>query len=112
MPHDITGINSNKSSQMGDRAVSNVKNSDDSKKTSNTDNTSSASSSASSSDKVTLTDTAAKLKALESELTNQPMVNDSKVKDMQTSIQSGNYKMDPESIADKMINFESAFNDS
>lgn len=108
MPHDITGINSNKSSQMGDRAVSNVKNSDDSKKTSNTDNTSSASSS----DKVTLTDTAAKLKALESELTNQPMVNDSKVKDMQTSIQSGNYKMDPESIADKMINFESAFNDS
>lgn len=108
MPHDITGINSNKSSQMGDRAVSNVKNSDDSKKMSNTDNTSSASSS----DKVTLTDTAAKLKALESELTNQPMVNDSKVKDMQTSIQSGNYKMDPESIADKMINFESAFNDS
>lgn len=107
MPHDITGINSNKSSQMGDRAVSSVKNSDDSKKTSDTSNASS-----SSMDKVTLTDTAAKLKALEADLTNQPMVDDSKVKDMQTSINSGNYKMDPERIADKMINFESAFNDN
>jgi len=108
MPHDITGINSNKSSQMGDRGISSVKNSDDSKKAS--DNTGSASSS--SMDKVTLTDTAAKLKALEAELTNQPMVNENKVKDMQTSIQSGTYKMDPERIADKMINFESAFNDN
>lgn len=107
MPHDITGINSNKSSQMGDRAVSSVKNSDDSKKTSETSNAST-----SSMDKVTLTDTAAKLKALESELTNQPMVDDNKVHEMQTSIKSGNYKMDPERIADKMINFESAFNDN
>lgn len=107
MPHDITGINSNKSSQLGDRSISSVKNSDESKKT--------ADSGAASSplmDKVTLTDTAAKLKALEAELTHQPMVNENKVKDMQNSIQSGNYKMDPERIADKMINFESAFNDN
>ena len=107
MPHDITGINSNKSSHMGDRAVASVKKSDDSKTTSDANNASS-----SAMDKVTLTDTAAKLKALESELTNQPMVNDTKVKDMQTSIQSGNYEMNPERIADKMINFESAFNDN
>lgn len=107
MPHDITGINSNKSSQVGDRAVSSVKKSDDSKNTSEAGNATS-----SSMDKVTLTDTAAKLKALESELTNQPMVDDSKVQNMQSSIQNGSYKMDPERIADKMINFESAFNDN
>ena len=107
MAHDISGINSNKSSQMGDRNVSSVKKSEEARKTAD-----SGLSPASSNDKVTLTDTAAKLKALESDLTNQPVVDGSKVKNMQTSIQSGNYKMNPERIADKMINFESAFNDN
>lgn len=107
MAHDISGINSNKSSHMGDRNVSNIKKSDDSHKASHMDNEST-----SLGDKVTLTDTAAKLKALESDLSNQPVVDGSKVRDMQTSINSGNYKVDPESIADKMINFESAFNDA
>jgi len=107
MAHDISGINSNKSSQMGDRNVSSVKNSDDSKKASD-----SMGSMASSHDKVTLTDTAAKLKSLESDLANQPVVDGGRVKHMQSSIQSGSYEMNPERIADKMINFESAFNDN
>jgi len=108
MPHDISGINTNKSSQIGDRSVTQVKKSDDTAKSAK-DSTTNA---APMSDKVTLTDTAAKLKALEMELANQPMVDDSKVKDMQNVINSGNYKIDPERVADKMINFESAFNDS
>ncbi len=107
MPHDISGINSNKSSQLGDRNVTQVKKSDDAAKS-----TKSSTSTATAGDKVTLTDTAAKLKALELGLANQPAVDDNKVKDVQTSLQNGSYKMDPERIADKMINFESAFNDS
>jgi len=106
MAHDISGINSNKSSQMGDRNVTSVKKGEDSAKT-----TDSAMSSSSMGDKVTLTDTAAKLKALESDLSHQPVVDGNKVKSMQTSINNGEYKMNPERIADKMINFESAFND-
>ncbi len=107
MPHDISGINSNKPSHMGDRSVTQVKKSDDTTKSTknNTDAVTTG-------DKVTLTDTAAKLKALEMDLANQPSVDHTKVKDMQNVIQSGSYKMDPERIADKMINFESAFNDS
>lgn len=92
---------------MGERNVSTIKKSDDAKKTADAHM-----SSAHSHDKVTLTDTAAKLKALEMDLTKQPVVDGKKVKDVQTSIQSGHYKMNPERIADKMINFESAFNDS
>ncbi len=107
MAHDITGINTNKSSQMGDRSVSSVKKSDTDKKMSQ-----SHMSDTSSHDKVTLTDTAAKLKALEMNLAKQPVVDNNKVHNMQTSIQNGNYKMNPERIADKMISFESAFNDN
>lgn len=92
---------------MGDRNVSGIKKSDDVKKASEHDHGTSTGS-----DKVTLTDTAAKLKSLESELSSQPVVNNGKVKDVQSSIQSGTYKMDPERIADKMINFESAFSDN
>ncbi len=108
MPHDISGINSNKSSQMGDRNVTQVKKSDDAAKSAKNK----AVSSVSSGDKITLTDTAAKLKALEMDLAQQPSVDKNKVNDMKNVIQSGNYKMNPERIADKMINFESAFNDS
>jgi len=92
---------------MGDRNVTQVKKTDDAEKS-----TKSSSHAATTGDKVTLTDTAAKLKALEMDLANQPSVDNNKVKDMQTVIQNGSYKMDPERIADKMINFESAFNDS
>ncbi len=107
MPNDISGINSNKSSHMGDRNVTQVKKSDDATKSAGSSATATTAG-----DKVTLTDTAAKLKALEMDLASQPSVDNNKVKDMQTVIQNGSYKMDPERIADKMINFESAFNDS
>lgn len=107
MPNDISGINSNKSSHMGDRNVTQVKKSDDATKSAESSATATTAG-----DKVTLTDTAAKLKALEMDLASQPSVDNNKVKDMQTVIQNGSYKMDPERIADKMINFESAFNDS
>jgi len=93
---------------MGDRNVTQVKKSDDAEKSAKSSNTNAAAAG----DKVTLTDTAAKLKALEMDLANQPTVDNNKVKDMQSVIQSGTYKMDPERIADKMINFESAFNDN
>ena len=107
MAHDISGINSNKSSQLGDRNVSSVKKSESTTKTHD-----SGKSDSSAHDKVTLTDTAAKLKALEMDLSHQPVVNGDKVKHVQSNLQNGSYKMNPERIADKMISFESAFNDN
>lgn len=112
MPNDITGINSNKSTQTddrltADRRVGGVKKGSEHTHTKAAGSTTSAP--ASSSDKVTLTGTAAKLKELEGQLANQPMVDSHRVQSVQNSLNKGEYKVDPESIADKMIDFESAF---
>ncbi len=101
MANDISGINSSRSQQAGERSVTGAKK----------ESTGSSSSPTSSgSDKVSLTDTAARLKALEHQLTQQPEIDNKRVSSMQNAISNGDYKVDPERIADKMINFEASFN--
>ena len=60
-------------------------------------------------DKVTLTDTAAKLQKLEKQLSNLPVVDQERVASLQKAIASGEYKVDPAKTAEKLVQFESAF---
>lgn len=103
MANDISGINSSRSQQTGERnAVSAKKESSDSSK-------GASSHSSSGRDKVSLTDTAERLKALEHQLTLQPEIDRSRVNNVQDAISTGDYKVDPERVADKMMNFEASF---
>ena len=104
MANDITGINSSRSQQTSDRSVSSKKSD-----TSDTSSRSSDSKSSSGSDKVSLTDTAARLKALEQSLANQPEIDKERVSDVQSAINQGKYKVDAGRVADKMMNFEASF---
>ncbi len=103
MANDISGINSSRSQQTGDRNVTN------NKKESTDSKASSSTSDSSGRDKVSLTDTAARLKALEEQLTRQPEIDKERVTDVQDAISKGKYKVDPERVADKMMNFEASF---
>ena len=103
MANDISGINSSRSQHTSDRNVT-------SKKNESTDSGSRTSSAESSGrDKVSLTDTAARLKALEEQLTSQPEIDRDRVSDVQNAISKGKYKVDAQRVADKMMNFEASF---
>ena len=102
MANDISGINSSRAQQSGERAVTgSKKESSDSKASTSTSSTGA--------DKVSLTDTASRLKALEHQLAQQPEIDRTRVNDVQDAISNGSYKIDPERVADKMINFEASF---
>lgn len=103
MANDISSINSSRAQQSGERSASSMK------KDRSESGTSSAPASSSGSDKVSLTDTAARLQALEAQLTQQSEVDNAKVDEVQTAIANGEYKVNPKSVADKMLNFESSF---
>ena len=104
MANDISGINSSRTHQTGERNVTGAKKE-------SSDSTRDTSSRASSgSDKVSLTDTAERLKSLEQQLASQPEVDKGRVSSVQHAISNGEYKVDPERVADKMIDFESSFN--
>lgn len=64
--------------------------------------------SAASADKVTLTDTAAKLQKLEKDLSKLPVVDQERVNSLRKAIASGDYKVDPVKTAEKFVRFESA----
>lgn len=104
MANDISGINSSRTQQSGDRGLGNVK-----KDSKDSPSSSTSSGSASSADKVSLTDTAERLQALEQQLAQQPEVNKGKVGEVQSAMSNGDYKVNPERVADKMLAFESAF---
>ena len=104
MPNDITSLTNGRAQHSGDRQVQSIK-----RDSTRSSGSSSESSNSASSDKVSLTSTAAKLKALEQELASQPDVDMRKVADVQAAIANGKYNVDPESIADKMMNFEENF---
>lgn len=103
MANDITSLGRS-TQQSGDRQVQSLQ-----RDSARPGNSRSDSSSSSSSDKVSLTSTAAKLKELEQQLATQPDVDMRKVSEVQTAIANGNYDVNPESIADKMMNFEENF---
>jgi negative regulator of flagellin synthesis FlgM len=66
-----------------------------------------AASNASNVDSVNLTGTASQLRALEQQLASQPVVNTQRVSAIRHEINSGQFTVNPERIADKMIQIES-----
>ena len=56
--------------------------------------------------KVTLTDTAAKLRELESSVANQPVVDTQRVEAVKKAIADGTYQVDSKRTAEKMAEFE------
>ncbi|UTW46396.1 flagellar biosynthesis anti-sigma factor FlgM [bacterium SCSIO 12696] len=62
--------------------------------------------SAPASDTVTVTDEAARLQQLEQSLANTPVVDSARVAELREAIASGNYRPDPERIADKLSQLE------
>lgn len=103
MANDISGINSSRSQHTNDRGVTNKKSESSEASSRPSGNESSGR------DKVSLTDTAARLKALEEQLAVQPEIDRDRVGDVQNAISNGKYKVDPERVADKMMNFEASF---
>ena len=65
---------------------------------------------AASTDRVTLTDSAAKLQQLEKDLSKLPVVDENRVESLKKAIASGEYKIDPTKTAEKFLQIESALN--
>ena len=101
MPQDISGINSGRSHQSNDRQVSSVK--------SDSGSSTSSSQSSTAGDSVQLTDMAGRLRSLEQKLATQPDVDQSHVNEIRDAISRGEYKVDPDRVADKMMDFEADF---
>ncbi len=61
-------------------------------------------------DSVSLTDTAARLQKLENTISALPVVDAQRVEDIRSAIANGEYQIDAESIADKMLSFDRSLN--
>lgn len=103
MANDITSINSNRS-QPSPNQSSTVKIRDGA----SSDNKSSDTSSTD--DRVTLTNTAARLQDIEQKLNSSSSVDAEHVAAVQKAISSGEYTVDADRIADKMLSFEEHMN--
>ncbi len=104
MPHDISGINSGRSQQSADRQVSDVRRDGKTNTSGNQGDTTKTQG-----DTVSLTDMASRLQSLEHKLASQPDVDQAHVNRVRDAITSGEYRVDPDRIADKMMDFESDF---
>lgn len=102
MSNDISGVNSGRSQQANDRKTQGVGRES---ATANTRNTNEKGSQ----DKVVLTDMASRLKSLEQKLTTQPEVDQAHVNRVRDAIARGEYRVDPDRVADKMMGFEQDF---
>ena len=102
MPHDISGINSGRPQQSGDRTVTSIRRDDSASAQSQTSSTGNG-------DTVSLTDMASRLKSLESKLETQPAIDQSRVDRVRDAISRGEFRIDPERVADKMMDFEADF---
>jgi negative regulator of flagellin synthesis FlgM len=61
-------------------------------------------------DQVTLTDSARTLQKLGEAIASTPAVNSAKVATVKAAIQSGTYKINSQSVADKLLHYESGLN--
>ena len=102
MANDITNINSSRSTASGNRQSQRI-DSADNKGTSNTSQVSTDTA-----DKVSLTSTAARLKDIEQRLASQTSVDNNRVNQMRSAINNGEYNVDADRVANKMIDFESS----
>ena len=101
MPDNINDINTGRSQQSGDRQVGTARRGDDA--STSDDN------STSQNDTVSLTDMAAHLQSLEQELSAQPDVDQEHIDRVRSAISRGEYRVDSDRVADKMIDFDSDF---
>lgn len=101
MANDITSIHSPRLQQSGSRSSQRLDESH--KKDSSTGEIPSDGA-----DKVSLTRTAARLKDIEQRLASQTPVDDKRVKQVKSAINNGEYNVDADRVAHKMINFESS----
>ena len=102
--NDITNINSNRAS-LNSNQSSSVKSRNEA-----TIDDSAEKSSGGSGDRVTLTDTASRLKDIESQLNKTSSVDSTRVAEVQSAINNGDYNVDADRIADKMLAFEDFMN--
>ena len=102
MSNDITGINSQRTQQSGSRSSERVSSQTSTK-------SSPVSSSGNGADKVSLTSTAARLKDIERQLAGEPPVDSARVNEMKSAIAKGEYDIDTDRVADKLLNFERGF---
>ncbi len=102
MPNDISGVNSGRSQQSNDRQVSPIRKEKSQQGGANPASTGPT-------DTVSLTDMASRLKALEQKLSEQPDVDQSRVDRVRDAISNGQYNINPERVADKMMDFEADF---
>ena len=102
--NDITNINSNRAS-LNSNQSSSVKSRNEAKLDSSPEK-----SSGESGDRVTLTDTASRLKDIEQQLNKSPSVDDARVAEVQSAISNGDYSVNADRIADKMLAFEDFMN--
>ena len=101
--NDITNINSNRS-QLSSNQSSSIKSRNEASERSQSDTPSS------SGDRVTLTDTASRLQNIEQQLNNASSIDSARVADVQSAISNGDYNVDADRIADKMLAFEDFMN--
>lgn len=102
MPNDISGIGSGKSQQSQDRQIQELRR----------DNASSdpgKAQSGSNADKVSVSNMASRLKSLEDQLTTQPEIDQDRVRQVREALNSGEFKVDPERVANKIVDFEKDF---
>ena len=101
--NDITNINSNRA-QLNSNQSSSVKSQNEAKQENNSASTSAIG------DRVTLTNTASRLKDLEQQLNNTSSIDNARVAEVKGAISSGDYNVDNDRIADKMLTFENFMN--
>jgi len=101
--NDITHINSNRA-QVSSNQSDSVKNRNEAKQ--GTENESSPTAA----DRVTLTNAASRLQDIEQQLSNASSVDSARVAEVQSAISNGEYNVDADRIADKMLAFEDFMN--
>lgn len=101
--NDITNINSNRA-QLSSNQSSSIKSRNEAKQENQNESASTMG------DRVTLTDTASRLKNIEQQLNNASAVDNARVAEVQAAISNGEYTVDADRIADKMLSFEDIIN--
>ena len=106
MANDIKGINAGRTQQANEKQIQNLRR----EAAANTAARSTGGNSATAGqDKVSLTDMASRLKSLEQKLTQVPEVDQSRVDRVRGALSRGEYRVDPDRVADKMMDFEADF---
>ena len=98
--NDITNINSNRA-QLNSNQSSSVNSRNEAKISSE-----GGSNASSEGDRVTITNTASRLKNIENELNSASSIDSARVAEVQSAISNGDYAVDADRIADKMLDFE------